>query len=262
MVEGLFDLDRTVVRVSSRPVVAHQSTLRIGPARTVGEQLVPVEPVEERREDRITRPPVGKDGLLDERPGTLEGRLVRGRLELEAAHHSLVPQGQRHQRGQLLSGQVVAQDAIQPEFPVLLSEAVLELSIPTAVAEKLRTRLSQLRRRPKRQALEPIEAPPGPRTVQSSLFLPARARQTYRALFDRVTLHVEVDRAPAPRPRLTLVADDDADRQRRRRTWDQNLARHALPDDARLHIRVEGASRILRDMLNQDISPKVESAIA
>ncbi len=136
----------------------------------------------------------------------------------------------------------------------------LELSIPTAVAEALRARLAQLRRRPKRQVIEPIAATPGPRAVQSSLFLPARARQAFRALFDRVSLHVHVELEPAPRPHLTLVANDDADRQRRRRSWDQNLARHALPHDARLHIRVAGASRILCDTLGYGVSPKEQSA--
>ncbi len=78
---------------------------------------------------------------------------------------------------------------------------------------------------------------PGPRAVRDALVLPVRARQLHRALFVGATLRVEVPSPPDPLT-LVLVADDTGDRQRRRKTWDQNLARHALPEAAQVKLDV------------------------
>lgn len=124
-----------------------------------------------------------------------------------------------------------------------------EFAIPTEVAERLRARLKRARRSadtpPTRIA--PVPGAPGPRAVHDALFLPARARQAFRSTFRTATLHVEVQ-LPPPRRGPHLVALDVGDRQRRRRTWEQNLARHALPDDARVRIDV-AAGPELRHML-------------
>lgn len=125
----------------------------------------------------------------------------------------------------------------------------LELSVPTHIADRLRARLARVRRKgdaPPRR-VEPTAGTPGPRAVQDALFLPARARQLFLSTFEGATLHVDVELPPIKR-HPHLVALDVAHRQRRRKTWEQNLARHALPDGAR--VRVDVAARPeLRRML-------------
>ncbi len=141
-----------------------------------------------------------------------------------------------------------------------LASKHLELSVPTEVAEPLRKRLEQLRRRPPRTAITPIDVLPGPRAVHDALFLPAAARHAFQELFTDVTLRVVVQ-APPPRPRLRLVADDVADRQRRRKTWTQNLERHALPDDARVRVDISGG-RSLRRLLGDSDPLRSQSETA
>ena len=106
-------------------------------------------------------------------------------------------------------------------------------------ATALRARLADLRRRSDtpHTTLVALDANPGPRATRDALFLPARARQTHRALFYGATVHIDVDE-PDPPPRLTFVADDTADRQRRRKTWAQDVARHALDDAARVMLDI------------------------
>jgi hypothetical protein len=133
----------------------------------------------------------------------------------------------------------------------------VEFAIPTDIADRLRTRLKRVRGKgdapPTR--VRPVVGEPGPRAVRDPLFLPALARQDFRALVRGATLHVEVEIPPQKRgPRL--VAVDQGDRQRRRKTWDQNLARHALPDDARVSLRV-AAGADLRRMLGDTDRPEV-----
>jgi hypothetical protein len=130
----------------------------------------------------------------------------------------------------------------------------VEVSVPTELAERIRARLEQLRHRPERPRFTPIEASPGPYAVQHALFLPAEARHAFRELFIGATLRVLVQ-CPPPPPRLRLVADDDADRQRRRKTWAQNVARHALPDGARVRLDIEGG-RGLRRLLQDRSDPQ------
>ncbi len=127
-----------------------------------------------------------------------------------------------------------------------------EFSIPSAVANRLRARLSQVRAQP--PWLEPTPTA-GRLSIADPLFLPAMARQMFAERFERGTLWVEVMRPPPTPPRPRLVAVDVADRQRRRKTWEQNLARYALPEGAEVHVEVAGTIA-LRQMVggtNQQI---------
>ena len=128
-----------------------------------------------------------------------------------------------------------------------------ELSIPTETATALRGRLERIRAR---RAGFPEPTAPGPQAVRDSLFLPARARQTYDACFRRASLRVEVELPDAP-PLLELLAEDAGDRQRRRKTWSQNAARYALPDDAMVRVRLE-AGAALRVLMQREASLVVE----
>lgn len=114
-----------------------------------------------------------------------------------------------------------------------------EFSVDSDIATALRARLALTRRKSEepRTQLGDIEVAPGPRAVRDALVLPARARQLHRELFVGATLRVEVTSPPDPLT-LVLVAHDTGDRQRRRKTWDQNLARHALPEAAQVKLDV------------------------
>ncbi len=117
----------------------------------------------------------------------------------------------------------------------------VELSVPTDVADRLRERLCTIRS----VTHQPIASPPpGPSRASPSLFLPATARRAFTEIIVHATLHVEVA-VPAPEPpRPRLVAADEADRQRRRCTWDQNLARYALPEGTQVQLRAAGSERL------------------
>jgi hypothetical protein len=119
-----------------------------------------------------------------------------------------------------------------------------EFSVPTPLAEALRERLA-LVRSATTPRLEPVDALPGKRAILHSLFLPARARQAFGSVSLRATVHIRVG-LPADEPVLRLVARDEADRQRRRRTWADNVARHALPDGAKVHVQVRAATAYQR----------------
>jgi hypothetical protein len=125
----------------------------------------------------------------------------------------------------------------------------VELAIPIAVAEQLRTRLNLIRA-PRVATIGPVDNTAGPRAVQHALFLPASARQVFAALFRDATLRVEVRRPPPEPERPRLVARDDAERRRRRKTWDQNVERYALPAETQVSIEVAG-SIDLRGLLGQ-----------
>jgi len=123
------------------------------------------------------------------------------------------------------------------------------VTVPNELAEPLRQRLMRLRGEdpsPPRYVIEPITAEAGRLSVADPLFLPARARQDFQALFHRTTLHVEVTRAPAAPARPRLVATDVADRQRRRKTFAQNVARYALAEGDRVHLRVQASDEVRR----------------
>lgn len=127
----------------------------------------------------------------------------------------------------------------------------VEISIPSEQAGRIRERLARARRKGPAQPdrFEDVQRSAGPQAVHDSLFLPARARQAFIATFRAATLHVEVQLPPEQRgPRL--LALDIGDRQRRRKTWEQNLARHALPAGARVSIDVAGGPA-LRRMLGE-----------
>ncbi len=131
-----------------------------------------------------------------------------------------------------------------------------ELSVPTEIADKLRTRLVRVRGHGP-PAIAPITTDPGPRAVVDSLFLPAVARQTFQACFLQASIRIKV-KLPSPEPpRPRLIAADIADRQRRRKTWEQNLARYALPDGARVRMAVEGTVA-LRAMLGERVPTEIQ----
>lgn len=119
-----------------------------------------------------------------------------------------------------------------------------ELSAPTAVAAGLRARLAELRR-PSALELRPLGQAAGGAAVVDTLFLPASARRAYGRWFLGASCEVVVT-LPDPEPRLRLVAGDVAGRQRRRKTWDDNLARNALPHDADVRVVVRGGPQLRR----------------
>ena len=88
--------------------------------------------------------------------------------------------------------------------------------------------------------IEPIGEPEGPCEIAESLFLPARARQGFRDLFRGATLHIPHTVPSTPAARSGLVAPNTAGRQRRRKTWAENVARYALPDGAKVSVRISG----------------------
>lgn len=116
-----------------------------------------------------------------------------------------------------------------------------EYSIPSETANKLRGRLALVRApNADNTLIEPIDTRPGPHSVADALFLPARARQTFAAVFRGATLHIEVTLPEREHTQPKLVAVDAADRQRRRKTWEQNVDRHALPDETVIRMDVAG----------------------
>jgi hypothetical protein len=129
----------------------------------------------------------------------------------------------------------------------------VELSIASDVADRLRERLALVRGEAEHvggPAIEPITTTPGCLEVAEPMFLPARARQGFQELFRTVTLHVEVMLPTPEQPRPVLVAADVSDRRRRRKTWEQNVARYALPRGARVRLTVEAPAEV-RQLLGE-----------
>jgi hypothetical protein len=126
----------------------------------------------------------------------------------------------------------------------------VEFSIPTTIAEPLGERLALLRGKTTgdTQPIEPITTRPGRMTAVDPLFLPARARGVSADCLLGATFRIDVERGPPERPRPRLVAADIADRQRRRKTWQQNVARYALPSSAKVRVEVAGR-QVLRELL-------------
>ncbi|MEZ4237926.1 MAG: hypothetical protein R3F59_17630 [Myxococcota bacterium] len=125
----------------------------------------------------------------------------------------------------------------------------LELGVDVALAQNLHARLRRVRR-PDRERILPTSAEPGRLNVAVALFLPAEARHALREVFLGATLRVEAN-IPPPVQRPRLVATDAARRQRRRLSWAENVARYALPDEARVQLHVSG-SDALRNMLGEN----------
>lgn len=122
-----------------------------------------------------------------------------------------------------------------------------EISIPTPVAERLRQRLTRVRGKTTRpRTIDLVEGSPGPLMASEALFLPARARQAFVAVFLGASLriHVETPRPAEPAPRL--VAADIPDRQRRRSTWDRNVERYAAPDGTKVRVEATGHATFRR----------------
>ena len=135
-----------------------------------------------------------------------------------------------------------------------------EFSIPTKDADKLRARLNEVRSNCNR-TITPVTEAPGPLSIHDSLFLPARARQAFSTFFTEASMRIEVELPPPEPPRPMLLADDVADKQRRRKTWEQNVARYALPEGTRISIEVEGSPE-LRQMLGQRGPPREQNTHA
>jgi hypothetical protein len=92
-------------------------------------------------------------------------------------------------------------------------------------------------------APEPV---PGSHAIVDPLLLPAAARRVFYRATRHIDIHVTVDLPEAPLPHPTLLARSKADRQHRRCTWDQHRDRYALPDGARVSIRLDGGSALAR----------------
>jgi hypothetical protein len=140
-----------------------------------------------------------------------------------------------------------------------LASKHVELSVPSDVADRLRARLALVRGKsehPGAPEIEPITTTTGCLEVAEPMLLPALARHRFQALFRRVTLHVEVELPASERPRPVLLAADVGDRQRRRKTWQQNVARYALPRGARVRLTVEAPPEV-RHLMRELKSPRV-----
>lgn len=136
----------------------------------------------------------------------------------------------------------------------------VELAVPTELASPLAQRLA-LVRGPGTTTIALIDAQPGPFAVQAALLLPAVARGLAADILTDATFHIEVVLPPQRAPRPLLVAVDDADRQRRRKTWQENVDRYALPDDARVDVQLAAGPK-LRALLGQDQRTRVFTAAA
>ena len=135
-----------------------------------------------------------------------------------------------------------------------------EFSFPTAVASCLRERLEVVRGQGG-GTIVPVTAAPGPREVCDSLLLPAEARHVHADCFLGASVRIEVELPPPEPPQPRLVARDRADKQRRRKTWGDNLARYALPEEARVDASFEG-SEALERLLDSGLRAKPVEAAA
>ena len=135
-----------------------------------------------------------------------------------------------------------------------------EFSFPTAVASCLRERLAQVRGR-RSGTVVPVNGVPGPREVYDSLFLPAEARRLHSACLLGASVRIVVELPPPDPPQPRLVARDVADKQRRRKTWEQNLARYALPEEARVDVSFQGSPELWQ-MLGEHGQARPETARA
>ncbi len=91
--------------------------------------------------------------------------------------------------------------------------------------------------------------------MTEALFLPAAARHLYSAAFIGASTRIEVIFPPPALVRPALLALDLGHRQRRRKTWEQNIARYALPGDVKVHFEIE-SGETLREILGQERRPK------
>jgi hypothetical protein len=94
----------------------------------------------------------------------------------------------------------------------------------------------------------PIQAPsaatPGPFAVQPPLFLPAAARRAFGDAASALAIEVRVD-LPAPREAFpSLVAPSVSARRHAKLTWDQHVSRNALPQGARVDVRLAGPTAL------------------
>ncbi|MBC8424506.1 hypothetical protein H8E07_10315 [bacterium] len=136
----------------------------------------------------------------------------------------------------------------------------VELQVPADVACAIAQRLGQIRQVP--PSIAKVVPAPGPLVVTQPLLLPAEARKVHRERFCGATLHVELEQ-PAPQPPWPrLVAADERVRQRRRKTWQQRLDDYALPEGARLSVRVQGSTALRRFLGEGVVAGKRSGAVA
>ena len=117
------------------------------------------------------------------------------------------------------------------------------IPIDDKIAKALYKRLRQLREHANQpdESLAPmVPESIGPYEVRHSLFLPAAARQVYAESFEQTGVRICVELGPSVPERPRLVALDVAEVQRRRKTWEQNVARYALPSAASVRIEISG----------------------
>lgn len=128
-----------------------------------------------------------------------------------------------------------------------------EFSVPSGVADGVRSRLRQLREQPAWSDMPPVSGSLG---VVDTLFLPAVARQVFAEELAGGNLRLIVTRPPPARPRPRLVAADKAARQHRRKTWAQNRDRYALPEGVHVTLEVAG-SPAFRAFFGDRSTPKM-----
>lgn len=131
-----------------------------------------------------------------------------------------------------------------------------EFSVPTEIANRLRSRLESLRAT---QTVLPEIVPPGPWEATEALFLPAAARHLYSAAFAGSSARIEVKFPPPALFAPALLAIDAGHRQRRRKIWEQNLARYAQVGDVKIHFEIE-CGEALREILGAEREPKQKRA--
>jgi hypothetical protein len=135
-------------------------------------------------------------------------------------------------------------------YPVLPAKASKhsKLMVPAEAAKVIAERLALFRQ----HVRGPRVVSPSPPPIASTppLLLPAAARAAHRERFIGATLHVEVELPSAQPDRPRLVAVDEREVQRRRKTWKQRVDDYALPDNARVRVRVQG-SDALRSFLGE-----------
>ena len=135
----------------------------------------------------------------------------------------------------------------------------VELMLPAKIATGVAKRLARMHEVERRHRQRPSDD--GPLAVTPPMMLPAEARAAHLERFVGATLHVTVE-LPEQRPgRPRLIAVDQRFVQRRRKTWGQRVEDYALPEGARVRVRVQG-TRELRNFLGERSSSQRTGAEA
>jgi hypothetical protein len=161
------------------------------------------------------------------------------------------------------------------------AQKIVNFTVSPAVAHLIRDRLDDARGRPRHRC--PGEQPPagrteelalasgpvpdealdvpvaGPLTATTSLFLPARARRLFDLNARQVDVYVQIDLPAEPIPHPALLARSVADRQHQRQSWQDRFLRYALPEEAEVHITVEGPP-VIAPLFGENGSVRAETA--